>query len=315
MSRVTGPVLVGRGMAAAVAALARHGAPQVLLRFGRSPGDTMLCTAVLHELRKRGETGLWMESNLPPLFLGSPDVDVVIPYGRRVRRLLKWAGGRPVFPAYDPWDSETDLSPGPDGHIISCMCRHVLTGEVSLRPYLHLDEEEKHAAEFATGAVVIQSSGLSAAQTMANKNWGAGRMQEVARLLGANHRLIQIGGAGDPLLDGVADHRGLPLRPCAGILSRAACFVGLAGFFMHLSRAVECRSVIVYGGREAPWQSGYIANENLASDIECAPCWQRNRCDHDRRCMTEIMPLDVSQAVERQLGRAGQPLPVATDVI
>jgi len=140
-------------------------------------------------------------------------------------------------------------------------------------------------------------------------------MQEVARHVAAGNRVIQIGGASDPLLDGVADHRGLPLRACGAMLARAACFVGLAGFFMHLARAVECRSVIVFGGREAPWQSGYTANENLTSDIECAPCWQRSRCDHDRRCMTEILPRDVVQAVERQLGRAGQPLPVATDTI
>jgi uncharacterized Fe-S cluster-containing radical SAM superfamily protein len=76
---------------------------------------------------------------------------------------------------------------------------------------------------------------------------------------------------------------------------------------------VECRSVIVYGGREAPWQSGYVANENLFAAVDCAPCWQWNRCDHQRRCLTAITPEEVAAAVDRQLERAGQPLPVATD--
>jgi ADP-heptose:LPS heptosyltransferase len=275
----------------------------------------MLCTAVLHELRRRGQDRLWMESDLSPLLRTNPDVDVVIPYNRRVRKLLKLTGGRPVFPAYDPHDAATDTSAGPDRHIISCMCRHVLTGEVSLRPYLNLSEEEKSSEEFAAGAMVVQSTTLSAAYSMANKDWGVERMQEVVRLLAAHHRVIQIGAAGDPLLDGAVDRRGMPLRVSAAILARAACFVGMVGFCMHLARAVECRAVIVFGGREAPWQSGYIANENLASDVECAPCWQQSRCDHERKCLAEILPRDVVQAVELQLGRAGQPLPVATDKV
>lgn len=275
----------------------------------------MLCTAVLHELRQRGQERLWMESDLPALFLRNPDLDVVIPYGRRVRRLVQIAGGRTVFPDYAVYDETRDRSVPPDRHIISCMCRHLLTGPVNLRPYLYLDEEERAAAGFAEGAVVIQSSALAAAIPMANKDWGVQRMQEVARLLARHHRVIQIGAGGDPLLQEAEDRRGLPLRGSAAVLSRAACFVGMVGFGMHLARAVECRAVIVFGGREAPWQSGYTANENLYSEVECAPCWQWNRCDHERKCLTAIQPVDVVDAVARQLERAGLPLPVATDTI
>jgi ADP-heptose:LPS heptosyltransferase len=103
------------------------------------------------------------------------------------------------------------------------------------------------------------------------------------------------------------------IRESAAILSNSMVFVGLVGFLMHLARAVECRSVIVYGGREAPWQSGYSSNENLYTPMHCSPCWLWNRCDYDRECMNLISVEDVTAATERQVARAGQPLVVDSD--
>ena len=59
----------------------------------------------------------------------------------------------------------------------------------------------------------------------------------------------------------------------------------LSAGVMHLARAVDCRSVIIYGGREHPSQSGYSANENLYWSGACAPCWLRNDCNYGRICM------------------------------
>jgi len=76
---------------------------------------------------------------------------------------------------------------------------------------------------------------------------------------------------------------------------------------MHLARAVDCRGVIVYGGRENPSVSGYECNENLMGKTPCSPCWQRNRCDYDRECMRIISASQVIDAVLLQLGRYGKP--------
>ena len=100
------------------------------------------------------------------------------------------------------------------------------------------------------------------------------------------------------------------MRETAAILAASRLFLGLATGLMHLARAVECRSVIVYGGREHPSQSGYSANENLYWSGPCAPCWLRNDCDYDRVCMSEILPELVIAAVRRQAERYGTPLPV-----
>lgn len=79
---------------------------------------------------------------------------------------------------------------------------------------------------------------------------------------------------------------------------------------MHLARAVECPAVILYGGREAPWQSGYTCNTNLYSPLPCAPCWLWNHCDYDRECMNRITVSDVVQAIRERLARPRNPLPV-----
>jgi ADP-heptose:LPS heptosyltransferase len=70
---------------------------------------------------------------------------------------------------------------------------------------------------------------------------------------------------------------------------------------MHLARAVDCPSVIVYGGREPPSLTGYSCNQNVTRTPVCSPCWQRNRCDFDRVCLEDIAAEDVIAAIEHAL--------------
>jgi ADP-heptose:LPS heptosyltransferase len=79
---------------------------------------------------------------------------------------------------------------------------------------------------------------------------------------------------------------------------------------MHVARAVECPSVIVYGGREAPWQSGYVSNLNIYSELPCAPCWQADTCDYNRKCMDEISVERVVSGIRQMMTRSRNPLAV-----
>jgi ADP-heptose:LPS heptosyltransferase len=93
------------------------------------------------------------------------------------------------------------------------------------------------------------------------------------------------------------------LRQLAALLAHCRMLVGLVGMPMHMARAVDCPSVIVYGGRERPEQTGYICNENLYSPVPCAPCWLDTRCDFGRVCMDAIPAAAVITAAERMLAR------------
>ena len=102
------------------------------------------------------------------------------------------------------------------------------------------------------------------------------------------------------------------LRQLAAVLHHCRLFVGLVGMPMHMARAVDCPSVIVYGGRERPDQTGYICNENLYRDIPCSPCWLDRRCDFGRVCLDTISAGEVIEAAERMLARPRDGLAVAS---
>ena len=70
--------------------------------------------------------------------------------------------------------------------------------------------------------------------------------------------------------------------------------------------------MIIFGGRSAPYQLGYVCNSNLYSAVPCAPCWRSNTCDFDRRCMSDISVDDVVSAIRQMLQRPRNPLAVET---
>jgi hypothetical protein len=294
-----------------------RGRPKTVLVYGNGYGDHLLCTAVFRELRRRQLDGLWMMSSHPEIFRGNPDIDAVVPMHYSYPELAQRHGGRSVFPDYATIIESEDRSVPPKRHIISCMCQATgISGEVSLRPYFHLTPRERAKGLLASRQIAVQSSILSASMPIPNKEWIAGRFQAIVNALGSDYTFVQVGLAQDPKLEGVVDLRGkLSVRQTAAVMSQSLVFVGLVGFLMHLARSVDCRSVIVYGGREAPWQSGYSCNENLYNPVPCAPCWLWSKCDFGHRCMKEISPERAIAAIETQADRIGSPLGVDVDVL
>jgi ADP-heptose:LPS heptosyltransferase len=292
-------------------ALAR-GWPERILHFGVGPGDDLLCTAVMRELKKRGHKKIWMMSKNPELFVHNPDVDQVVPIDYRFREYAWVWGKKWQLLEYARIDLEKDRSEPPQRHILAELCGRLgVRGEISLRPYLQVTEEEVGKVAWARDRIAIQSSGLGGQMLMRNKQWFPERFQEVVDHFRNRVQFVQLGSAIDPLLEGVTDLRGKTrIRESAAVLANARVFVGNVGFLMHLARAVECPSAIIFGGREAPWQSGYGCNVNLYSAEPCAPCWLWNKCDYERVCMDKISSDDVIQAIEQLLLRPRNPLVV-----
>ncbi len=300
----------------------KYGLPTHLVRYFGGIGDDLLCASVAKEICDREpEARIWMLTRSPELFDH-------MSFFSRVSSLDHWhlweapsIRSRRLFLAYTrervPGSNSGEDVP-PTEHIIAAMCRNAgLRGEVALRPYLTLTNDERRAGALAQTQITVQCIGPESGTAMLNKLWNPKRFQEVINRLQQLFRgeveVIQVGGSGDVRLDGVVDLRGKAnIRETAGILSQSACFIGTAGFLMHLARAVECRSVIIYGGREHSWQSGYVCNENLDSFVDCSPCWKWNRCDFGRKCMELISVEQVGAAVQRVLDRGGTALETAT---
>jgi hypothetical protein len=285
--------------------------PKMLVHFGKSPGDDLLCTTLFRELARRGDGPGWMMTQFPDLFVNNPGVGAIVSRDAALVKTVERFGGKFVLPVYTKHDWKDDLGdPIPPAHILAVMCGMAgITGEVALRPYLHLSPKEKEFGRFAAKQIAIHTSGASAVFPMKNKEWVPARFQQVIDAMIPEHTIVQLGSPGDPPLSGAIDLRGrTSIRQSAAILHNSAIFIGLVGFLMHLARSVDTRSVIVYGGRELPSQSGYSCNENIIHLLPCSPCWQWNRCSFDHACMTGIQSPTVIEAVHRQLARVGEPV-------
>ena len=295
----------------------RHGFPSRFFQGAGRIGDDLMCTTVFRELRKRSKRSLAVATRNPGLFEKNPDVEKIIVLTDT--RLNRWGrAGLPIKTlAHSGYDASRDMDLPPDEHILIRMCRLAgISGPVELRPYIFLTPAELAAGRLAENQVAVQSTGLASPLAMLNREWYPQRFQELCAQLRSDVRVVQVGSASDMKLEGAIDLRGkTSLRQTAAVLANSLVFIGLVGFVMRLARAVDCRSVIIYGGREKPAITGYVANKNLYGQVRCAPCWLRNPCEFNRKCMDMITVDQVIAATADQISRYGTLLEVQTAVL
>jgi len=272
-------------------------------------GDEILHTAALRELAARLGGPVWVLSLHPWVYRGLPWVQGVIPPDGHV---ADWARSRGKLRFGGYAKQRERNKPRWQWHQIAMISEQLgVTGEIELRPEVRLSEQEVDAAAHFKDCIVVHSSILGARYPLHNKQWPPERMVEVVRALRKNHRVLQIGGPLDPVLPGAEDLRGSPnLRHVSAILANAALFAGIEGFHTHLARAVNCRSVVIYGGYSHPDETGYPCNENLFTELPCSPCYEPSGCNFRRKCLDDISPKDVLVAVEKLLARKELPLEV-----
>lgn len=149
--------------------------------------------------------------------------------------------------------------------------------------------------------LVIQNSCKGARYASTTKDWAADRWLELSQRLAPDFRLVQIGTPADPPLPVAQDLRGkTTVKQAAELLASAGAFVGLEGGLQHVAAAVHTPSVIVYGGRSLPLQTGYAFNSNVTRTPPCAGCGLVTDCPHNMICM-DIPVSEVETAVRRLL--------------
>jgi hypothetical protein len=297
------PSRIARFLWASNVAIMAGGLPDIVISFQGGLGDDILCGIVARELRNRGVRRVWQLTNFADLYSADPDFIALHPD----LRLLRFCGilGKRCL--------ELSYPHPPPMHLAATMCEAAgIRGHIEVHPKIFLSEKEKLAGKVTLRRqIAIQTSSLGARWPMRNKQWPPERFQTVTNALKNDFDLVQLGALTDPKLSDALDLRGkTTVRQAAAILAASHVFVGLVGGLMHMARAVECRSVIVYGGREHPLQSGYSANENLYWHGPCAPCWRRDDCDFDRICLDEISSDSVIVAARKQAELYGKALPV-----
>ncbi|MBD1394711.1 glycosyltransferase family 9 protein [Mucilaginibacter glaciei] len=289
----------------------KYGIPSHIIAFGESLGDNLLLTVLTAALYERGFKNVWVKSDRGQLFEHNPHIKLVQPFRTLLSgSVLKLFNVKTVYPKYTVYNKETDSDQVPEKHIILKMADDLdLKGNIKAKPVLTLTPTERHSGEWAKNAIVITSSAAAALFPMRNKEWIVERYQQVVDRFKNDYQFIQLGSFADAPLTDVIDMRGkTDVRQTAAILSNAVLLLSHVSFMMHLARAVNCRAVIIYGGRERPDQSGYPCFDNIYSAVECSPCWLHNTCHYDKKCMNMISADLVVDAVLKQLSLKNEPL-------
>jgi ADP-heptose:LPS heptosyltransferase len=150
------------------------------------------------------------------------------------------------------------------------------------------------------------------------KNWPLEAWTTLLPRLADDVNWIHLGDDAEPVFPGVTRFAGgLSMRESLAILAHADLHVGPVSFLMHGANGLNVRSIIVYGGRETPKNSGYENNVNLYTPMECSPCWIHSTkgecCPNALECMRKITFTDVENAIRCVLKRPRIPSSISTN--
>jgi hypothetical protein len=267
-----------------------YGKPGFIVYWGKALGDNLLLTSPLKYKYDRTKKKQWVLSYYPELFRYNKKVICLKNNDRgeeRIIRILKFSFNQPNYSRF----IDEDTQESPDNHIIRIMARELCIKEYNSVP-LEIDYKlhPKELSKFdKKPRIAIQSNSNGAKLFIANKQWYPERFQEVVNYLSPFFEIVQVGSTDDFYLEGCVDYRGkTTIRESIAIIASSRLFIGLVGFYMHAAKAVGTKSLIIYGGREHPDQSGYSDNINIYTATDCSPCWKWSKCDFMRKCMQEI---------------------------
>jgi hypothetical protein len=278
----------------------------MLLRFAGLGDDLFVNTIAYHYWQERGRKVLVAGAHRE-IFRGNPGVWVVPTsqqkHAHKFGRILEKAGILEplIYMEYQPYAPRDGAFKPLSAHILKLLADKVGLRDAPKKPVLFLSRDELKKNALPTDGkpwLAMQSSGIT--RMTSHKNWFPERYAELADRLRHEFRVVQLGLPDDPALDCDLDLRGkISPRAAAAVIASCETCVFQVGYLMHAATAIGARSVIIYGGFEAPWESGYDVNINLFTRLPCSPCWLRGPCPYDKDCMKKIEVNDVIRAVHQ----------------
>lgn len=278
------------------------------LRHREALGDTIMVTGLARELKRVDENiRIAIASRRPEIFANNPNID-------ENRGWHLWRSGYTVQAGYHRNDLGGDL------HAVEIQWNSLWkelkeagynTPENSppkieqVHPEIHLTEAEleagrelgKRAGDPERPLVLISSGGKL--KPTHNREWGQANYQTVVEALAPHVRLMQIGGEEPLTVDGkkLHDVGMLPIRETAALFAACDAMLVQEGGLMHVARAVDAPTVVIFGGYVLPQQTGYRGQVNLWAKPECSPCiLTPENCPH-LKCMVEINPRLVLRCI------------------
>ena len=261
---------------------------------GKGNGDELMCTAVFAEIKRRNPCcHITFLSRHVDFFKDHPCIDVVEPWSGAVFRHPRIKVG--YDHAIPPPRRIIDI-------IGECVGLTECPNQIVPPPLRPPGDEVKNlAASMPQPWVIVQP--FASAWTP-NKAWPLENWRKLVNLLLERFRVVEVGttsafsnGEFGPRFQSAAGRTNL--NDFAWLISQANVFIGPTSAGMHLANAFRIPAVILFGGYETSDGFGYSNMTGFYTPVECAPCWMREPCPYELKCMRAITPEAVFNAVRR----------------
>lgn len=151
--------------------------------------------------------------------------------------------------------------------------------------------------------------------------WGWQKLIEIIKYNIPNIKIFQIGGPGDPQLQGIdGSFCGKLFEDNVAVQAWSKIHIGLDSVFNHTTNIIwhnkgKTRSIILFGSTQAE-ASGYNHNINISLNLPCQPCFKENPnisnsslgiCNNppnqtyelpQHKCMKDITPEEVFKKIK-----------------
>jgi ADP-heptose:LPS heptosyltransferase len=138
-----------------------------------------------------------------------------------------------------------------------------------------------------------------------NKDWPAENWDDLIRLLADRATVVELGatpGNSPPLSERHIDLRGTTtLRQFCALISLADLVISPVTSAVHIAAAYNVPTLSILGGYELPENTRYPRHTTFYRAVPCSPCWLREPCPFDRKCLRMIPVEEVAAAAERML--------------
>jgi Glycosyltransferase family 9 (heptosyltransferase) len=167
----------------------------------------------------------------------------------------------------------------------------------------YFSDFERNFSSRCHGYVVIEPNVPWQKEVATNKDWGAGKYEEVGhRLIAANKRLIQFQHKNTRrIVPGATLMTFGKFRQAVAALAGALLYIGPEGGMHHAAAAVGINAVVLFGGFPPPSVLGYHG-QVLLTGISTEACGNIKPCDHCRKAMASIEIEQVTNEALRLLG-------------
>jgi ADP-heptose:LPS heptosyltransferase len=256
---------------------------------GNGLGDVLLCTPALRQLKaERPATRIRFYTRYPMLLRGLPYIDEVHRYGDRPEGMLRLR--------YE------DALPE-NTHFAKLLGRALDIDVVDPRPDCFIDAEriaryQRLWRTLPRPHIVVQRR---ASRWTPNKDWPDSHWVPLIESLLKSGSVIEIGdtiSAGELAHANYVDLRGrTSVEDLAAVVAAADVLVAPPSGPAHIAAAARTPAVVIIGGYEHPANAAYPDQIQFFSDVSCAPCWLREPCPFERKCLTKITPAEVERAV------------------